>query len=352
MFNRILKKLDSISLTTKIVILMLIAIMDFVFLIFSLYYANTLTNIIDMVLFCIAMFLFTMILSFDIYLSVKNLILNQQKIIERKTRELKQINRQLEQKIKEEVEKNRQKDRIMFQHSRMIAMGEMISNIAHQWRQPLNAISILIQGFAIKNMQGKLSDEYIEKQVAEGLRIANELSSTLDKFKNFFETNHKLNYVNLKDILNETIKFLQNKDINIRINSPDIKILCHKDDFSQVLLNLFNNSIDQFKKIKEPYNKTIMITAKQIEDKVTITFIDNAGGIDAKIIDRIFEPYFTTKHKSQGTGIGLYMSKQIIEKQMNGRIWVENIKIKIDGQIYTCAKFEITLPYINQKINF
>ncbi len=336
-------KLNNISLTTKIVILMLIAIIDFVFLIFSLYYADNLTNIPDIVLVCIAMFLFTMLLSLDIYNSVKNLILNQQKIINKKTEELKQINRQLEQKIKEEVEKNRQKDRIMFQHSRMIAMGEMISNIAHQWRQPLNAISILIQGFAIKNMQGKLSDEYIEKQVAEGLRIANELSSTLDKFKNFFETNHKQSYTSLKNILKETIDFLQNEDINIQINSPDIKILCHKDDFSQVLLNLFSNSIDQFKKVKDPYNKTIIIKAKQIEDKVTITFIDNAGGIDEKIIDRIFEPYFTTKHKSQGTGIGLYMSKQIIEKQMNGRIWVENINLKIDKKTYKCAKFEINL---------
>ena len=291
-----------------------------------------------------SIFILTMFLTINIYKNVKDLILNQQKVIQIKTKKLQNINKELEKRIAKEVNKNREKDKMMFQHARMIAMGEMISNIAHQWRQPLNAISVLIQGFELKKMQGKLTDDFIEQQVTEGLKLAQELSQTLDNFHNFFETGHKKDYFSIREIIEETLKFIENHEINFIIETEDIKIYCHKDNFSQVLLNLLNNSIEKFKQNKKHYNKIISISAKQIDSKVTITFIDNAGGIDEKIIDRIFEPYFTTKHKSQGTGIGLYMSEQIIEKQMRGRIWAENITKVFDNTTYKCAKFEINLP--------
>jgi len=216
-------------------------------------------------------------------------------------------------------------------------------------------MTVLIQSFAIKNMTGKLTDEFIEKQVEEGLRLSKIMSNTIDNFRNFFAPNKSREYFYLKESIEDTIELIQEKDINITIKcEKDIKVYGYQNEFSQVILNLLRNAIDSFNKnSKSIYNKNILIDVKlnKNKDNVNILFIDNGGGIDEAIIDRIFEPYFTTKHKSTGTGIGLYMSKQIIEKQMKGKLEVENITMNFDHDSFICAKFEISLPIVKNIVD-
>jgi len=341
--------LNSISITRKVAILIAILVVEFIF--FILYSVN---NDEDLSRFYISIIISSIISSFWIILnvlkSIKDLIIN----LNNKTAELKELNIHLQNKIREEVEKNREKDKIMYQHSRLAAMGEMVGNIAHQWRQPLNAMTVLIQSFAIKNMTGKLTDDFIERQVEEGLRLSKIMSNTIDNFRNFFAPNKSREYFYLKESIEDTIELAQEKDINITIKcEKDIKIYGYQNEFSQVILNLLSNAVDSFNNSpKSIYNKNILIEAKRDKkDSVNILFIDNGGGIDEAIIDRIFEPYFTTKHKSTGTGIGLYMSKQIIEKQMKGKLKAENITMNFDHESFICAKFEISLPIVDSIID-
>ena len=276
---------------------------------------------------------------------LKYLYYNLNKNLKQKNQELEKLNTELEQRVRDEVEKNRQKDKIMYQHSRLASMGEMVGNIAHQWRQPLNSLSLIIQSFEIKNLKGQLTDEFIQKQVQEGMRISNMMSKTIDDFRDFFNPNKSKEYFDLKTTIYETISFAQEKDIDITLNCKDgINIFGFKNEFSQVILNLLNNSVDQFNKISGKYDKKILIDVKSKDDKQIITFIDNAGGIKEDIIDKIFDPYFTTKHQATGTGIGLFMSKQIIQKQMKGDITASNIMQNFDHNSYKCAKFTIELP--------
>ncbi len=269
-----------------------------------------------------------------------------------KERQLQNLKRELEERIQKEVKKNRDKDQIMFQQARLASMGEMIGNIAHQWRQPLNALTILIQSFATKQMMGTLTKEFVEKQVEEGVKIANNMSKTLEDFRNFYKPNRNKEVFSIKKAVEDAYSlvktFCVKENVKVEIECrKDIRIMGYQNEFTQVIVNLFTNAIDNFKE-KKIKNRKILI---KIERKTTpmpiafIIFIDNGGGINPKIIDRIFEPYFTTKHKSAGTGIGLYMSKQIIEMQMEGKIIVKNTTRKFeDGNSYKCAQFIIAIP--------
>jgi len=334
--------LNSISITRKVALLITVLIIEFI--IFVFYSTNSDEDLREVYLSSIVgTFVSSVVLSFNILKSIKELVLN----LNSKTNELKKLNDDLKNKIREEVEKNREKDQIMYQHSRLAAMGEMVGNIAHQWRQPLNAMTVLIQSFAVKNMTGKLTDEFIDKQVQEGLRLSKIMSNTIDDFRNFFTPNKSRKYFDIKECIEDTIDLAQEKDVAITIKCDEnIKIYGYQNEFSQVILNLLSNSIDSFKNIDTKHNKNILVEVEKdlISNKVQIVFIDNGGGIDEAIIDRVFEPYFTTKHKATGTGIGLYMSKQIIEKQMRGTLKAENIVMNFDHNSYKCAKFEIVLP--------
>jgi len=343
-----IKILDGISITRKMALLLVVVVLEMIVFIFDslseeeefrTFYVTTMP----------IMIVSSLVLSINILKSIKELIVS----LNIKTNELTTLNKELQEKIKAEVEKNREKDKIMYQHSRLAAMGEMVGNIAHQWRQPLNAMTVLIQSFAIKNMSGKLTDEFIEQQVQEGLRLSKMMSSTIDDFRNFFTPNKSREYFDIKECIEDTINIAQEKEVNITIKcDDDVKIYGYQNEFSQVILNLLNNSIDSFNNIKTKYDKNILIEVKKDADSssVNISFIDNGGGIDESIIDRIFEPYFTTKHKSTGTGIGLYMSKQIIEKQMRGSLTVKNITMNFDHNSYKCAKFDISLPLVKNSV--
>ena len=275
-----------------------------------------------------------------------------EEVATQKDRELQNLRRELEERIQKEVKKSRDKDQIMFQQARLAAMGEMIGNIAHQWRQPLNALTILIQSFATKQMMGTLSDEFVESQVEKGLAIANSMSQTLDDFRNFFKPNRKKELFSIKNAVMHAYNFFKpigdKEGIEVNIECvKDIQIMGYQNAFTQVLLNLFNNAKDNFVE-RKIVDRRISI---KIERKTTpmpiafIIFTDTGGGIDERIIDRIFEPYFTTKHQSAGTGIGLYMTKQIIEMQMEGKIIVKNVTKRFDNNnLYRGAQFIIAIP--------
>ena len=274
------------------------------------------------------------------------------RMVDEKTKELKKLNSDLEERIKYEVEQSRQKDEIMFRQSRLAAMGEMVGNIAHQWRQPLNAIVLVIQSFGMKKMVGKLTDEFIDFQVEEGIKLANSMSKTIDDFRNFFKPNKVEESFSVKKSIEEAIDlvkhYYQNIDIEINlICNSDFETIGYPNEFSQVLMNLFSNAKDALKELKNQKDKYIEIVIDIKSDKKNgiVKVIDNGGGISQEVLDRMFEPYFTTKHQSSGTGIGLYMSKEIIEKQMNGSNWAENISCKFNNKIYkNCACINILMP--------
>lgn len=280
------------------------------------------------------------------------------RMVDEKTKELRELNKNLKKKVEYEVEQSRKKDEIMFRQSRLASMGEMVGNIAHQWRQPLNAIVLIIQSFQMKKMLGKLDDGFIDAQVDEGIKLATSMSSTIDDFRNFFKPNKIEEYFSVKDTIKESMSLVKHyyEKQNINLNlvcEKDFVALGYPNEFSQVIMNLFSNSKDILKD-KDNQNKNIEIIVNIDEDKEegVISVIDNGGGISQEVQNRMFEPYFTTKHQSSGTGIGLYMSKEIIEKQMKGSIWAHNVSHKFlnDDKIYKkCACINIVMA-VSKKV--
>ena len=221
-----------------------------------------------------------------------------------------------------------EKHEILKQQAKMAAMGEMIGNIAHQWRQPLNALSALNVGLGFKHKTGNLTDVEMEKFKEKSNDIIQNMSATIDDFTNFFQPNKVKEVFKVNNVIEGAIRFISDSYTEHKIKilhctNSDIEINSYKNELIQVLLNIFNNSKDAVieRKIENPL---LIITTVQSENEVTISIQDNAGGVSIDVLDRIFEPYFTTKFKSQGTGIGLYMSKMIIEKSMRGSLYSEN----------------------------
>jgi len=230
-----------------------------------------------------------------------------------------------------------QKDKMLFQQSKMASMGEMIGNIAHQWRQPLNALSITNSHLVKKYKDNSLNDEFVEKFSTKSKNLIQKMSSTIDDFRNFFSPNKEKENFLLSDAIDSAIGFVddsfKSNDIKLNIsNTSKVMINGYKNELVQVLLVVLNNSKDAMKSTNK-IEGMVDITAKEIDvNYVSIFMQDNGGGIKKEIIDKVFEPYFTTKFESDGTGIGLYMAKMIIEDSMNGSIKIEN---KEDGVLTT-----------------
>lgn len=253
--------------------------------------------------------------------------------IEKSTQDLTYLNKHLEQEVKAAVEQMRKQEQILMQQSKNAAMGEMIGNIAHQWRQPLNALGIIIQDIEEAHAFGELDAAYIKKTISNAMTQIQFMSRTIDDFRNFFKPDKQKTSFDVNSVLEETLFLLsgQFNSAGIRINKElhpgTITIESYASEFSQVFLNLFNNAKDAImEKTAEgllPAHKGELTVASGDEgDHVTIRISDNGIGIPQSIIDRIFEPYFTTKEQGKGTGIGLYMSKTIIEDNMNGTLHV------------------------------
>ncbi len=241
-----------------------------------------------------------------------------------------------------------EKQIILHQQSKMAAMGEMIGNIAHQWRQPLSTITTASTGIILQKEMGILNDEFFLEALAKINLSAQHLSKTIDDFRNFFSPNKQENMVFAENIINITIDLVSaqfsTKDIKIIKNIENIEFLTYENELIQALINILNNARDELIKLSDTQEKLIFIDIfKNKEDKLEIAIKDNAGGIKEEFLDKIFEPYFSTKHKSQGTGIGLYMTEEIIIKHLNGEIFVENKEFIYEGKNYKGALFRIIL---------
>ncbi|MFY9076005.1 ABC transporter substrate-binding protein [Malaciobacter mytili] len=268
--------------------------------------------------------------------------------VDEKTKELKKLNESLEKRVEEEVERNREKDRLLSQQIKMAAMGEMLENIAHQWRQPLSIISTTASGIAMQ----KNADILDETKLIESMDTINEtaqyLSKTIEDFRNFYEPNKSIVFFNIKNVYFKIKNIINSKYESININIiekiENVDLVGLDSELIQVIINLLNNSKDALELNNKEDNRYIFVDIYKSKKDLIIEIKDNAGGISEDIKDRIFEPYFTTKHKAQGTGIGLYMSQEIITKHMNGEISVENISYTFENKELYGALFKIKIP--------
>ncbi len=246
----------------------------------------------------------------------------------------------------------KEKDRIMNQQSKMAAMGEMIENIAHQWKQPLSVISTVATGVDFKM---EINESLSKEEMSGWTKIINNevqhLSQTIDDFRDFFKTDKIKKEFSLLKTFDKTLKLLipQFKTTNIAIvkNIQDIAITEMENELIQVFINILNNARDELFKITKD-KKIILIDVVTNKDFVEISIKDNAGGIPEEIIKDVFNSHFTTKEDSGGTGIGLYMSKVIIEEHMKGTIKVVNSNFIHENLTHTGAQFKIKLP-LSQK---
>ena len=243
--------------------------------------------------------------------------------------ELLHLNETLEQRVAQEVEKNLRQEHLLIQQSRLAAMGEMIGNIAHQWRQPLNALGILLFNIKDEYHFNTLDAAYLDQAVADGSRMVQKMSTTISDFANFFRPDKEIKIFSALEQIKEAIALVessfQSSHISIHIDAPlDLKLLGFPNEYSQVLLNLLTNAKEAILAHNQPHADRVDIILAAQDGHGCVSVCDNGGGIPEEILGRIFDPYFSTKGK--GSGIGLYMSKMIIERNMNGSITARNIE--------------------------
>lgn len=256
--------------------------------------------------------------------------------VKQKTEELELLNKTLETRVHEEIIKSREQEQLLIQKSKFIALGEMISNIAHQWRQPLSQLSALLMTLKLRHRMDKLDKPSMEVKCAEAEKIVEYMSHTIDDFRNFFMPNKDKKEFSLKESVEEVLriigKSITNQNITINVDIPkDKKIFGYKSEYEQVVLNLLSNAKDAIIASHQEEG-TIAIRLKVTGKMTRLSIQDNGGGITIRPIERIFEPYFTTKEQNEGTGIGLYMAKLIIEKSMKGKLEAQNKK---NGAVFT-----------------
>lgn len=287
----------------------------------------------------VILFIVSMLIVYALYTRKTNLELEEMENIQviqdelkeeikLKTLELKNLNDNLEQKIKKEVKKNLEQEKILLKNSKYAAMGEMIDAVAHQWKQPLNVINIEL-GTVLKAIEYQVAqEEDIVSSIQVSTKQIEHLNTTINQFRQFFNPRQVKKSVNLENVVNNSLSLLnpviKQNGINITVNCED-EINCElvESEFIHVFINLVNNSIDAFldNKIKDKY---IDIGISRINEKAIIKFQDNAGGIPTDIINKIFKANFTTKDEGKGSGVGLYLTSMIIQK-LDGEIEAKNI---------------------------
>jgi len=261
-------------------------------------------------------------------------------ITERKQLEaaLQQLNSHLESRVKEELASNREKDQLLIQQSRLAAMGEMVHNIAHQWRQPLNALGLIIANLRDDFEFGELDKAGLDDAVERALKLLQRMSSTIDDFRNFFRPDREPADFDLGAAVEDALFIMDAslKNNNITLDKsvePGLRAWGFHGQFSQAVLNILANAKEALQE-QQVRPASIRVLVARREQQVEVVLEDNAGGIPAHVLPHIFEPYFTTKE--QGSGIGLYMTKMILERSMHGKIRAENTD--------SGARFTLTLP--------
>jgi two-component system, NtrC family, sensor kinase len=254
----------------------------------------------------------------------------------------------LENKFKEYKIELRKQQAILHQQSKMAAMGEMIGNIAHQWRQPLSTITTASTGMVLQKEMGVLTDEFFFEASNKINTSAQYLSKTIDDFRNFFSPNKIKSKIQIEELFTTTLDLISAqfnaKDIKIIKSIDNIELYTYENELVQALINILNNARDELIKLPSESEKLIFIDVHTSNKNTLLILIkDNAGGIANNNFDKIFEPYFTTKHQSQGTGIGLYMTEEIITKHLDGKITVKNKEFIYNDKSYTGAQFKIEL---------
>ncbi|MFZ2949040.1 MAG: PAS domain-containing sensor histidine kinase, partial [Desulfuromonadaceae bacterium] len=263
-------------------------------------------------------------------------------ITERKRAEvaLKLAYEEMEKRVEERTVELRDKDQMLLLQSRQAAMGEMIGNIAHQWRQPLNTLGLMIQRQLLIYDLGEFTREMLEKDVSSSMEVIQHMSRTIDDFRNYFRPDKEKIIFNVHDVIVNTLSLLegtlQNTQINITIVAKDDPVIYgYQNEYSQVLLNILMNAKDALLE-RNVVDPRVTITICSENGCAVVTVSDSAGGIPEDITDKIFDPYFTTKGPQQGTGVGLFMSKTIIEKNMGGRLSVRNSTDGAEFRIEVC----------------
>jgi len=234
-----------------------------------------------------------------------------------------------------------ERDLLLIHQSRLAAMGEILSNISHQWRQPLNVMGLIVQELPMMYGTVAFTEQYLNGQVDKAKELIFRMSQTIDEFKNFFKPGKEKLEFKAGEMIVRTLALvedaLSDQQIKIEVDKVgDPVIYGYFNECSQVILNMLLNSRDAFLEQEKEEARTIRVTAFGQAERTVITVADNAGGIPEEVIGKVFEPYFTTKGPDKGTGIGLFMAKNIIETHMNGRLTVRNI----DGGV----EFRIVVP--------
>ncbi|PHO11457.1 hypothetical protein CPG38_12885, partial [Malaciobacter marinus] len=257
--------------------------------------------------------------------------------LEKSQEELSLLNKNLEKKVEQEValkikkeNEAKEKERILVHQSKLASMGEMIGSIAHQWRQPLTQLSSVLVLVELKYERGKLTLKELRESIHQSQEQIEFMSKTIDDFRNFFKPNKQKDFFSPYKSVQSALSLISSgfENYNIKVNlkfEDEVLINGYESEFSQVILNILSNSKDAFIE-KQIANPIITVTISKEDKNSKIVLCDNAGGINLIPIEKVFEPYVTTKHASSGTGIGLYMSKNIIEKSMNGSLSVSNNK--------------------------
>lgn len=283
---------------------------------------------------------------------LEKLNLSLEEKVKEKTSELVDLNEQLEIKVQKRSDEIKEKNRVLEEQSKMVALGEMIGNIAHQWRQPLSAISVAASGMKIKKELNLLEDEDVINLSDNIVKNTQYLSRVIDDFRNYIKGEKELVKFNINESLVQALSIFDSSVHNhnltiIKRFDENIIVYNYINELVQALVNILNNSKDALKeKQQNEDNRIIIITTFIKNNKACISIKDSAGGIENKIINKVFEPYFTTKDKTQGTGLGLYMTYQIITNSMNGKIHVENCEFTYNENLYHGANFIIELDKI------
>jgi len=242
--------------------------------------------------------------------------------------ELNVINCSLEERIADAINELRRKDTLLLQQSKLAAMGELLNNIAHQWRQPLNNIAVSIQTMQYLNKAGELSQEEMDRDIKAVMDILFYMSGTIDDFRSFFIKDREKREFVLQEIVEKTLNLLRStlddKGIMVKVEAEaDVRATGYPNEYAQSLMNILNNAHDALLE-RQVQGPSITLVIRQEGSRSVLTVSDNAGGIPQQILPQIFEPYFTTKGPSQGTGIGLYMAKTMIERNMGGTLTARN----------------------------
>ncbi|MGB5792722.1 sensor histidine kinase [Poseidonibacter sp.] len=266
-----------------------------------------------------------------------------------KTKQLEAVNDDLYKALQNEIqlkEKNQLQQLELIEQSKMAALGEMIGNIAHQWRQPLSVIATCASGMQLNMDLGLSKEEDLRSSIKAIMKTTNDLSNTIDTFRDFTYKD-KLNEFNLSDLINRCIQtqayILEENNVEVITDlQDDIEIINLPNSLLQALINLMQNSKDALNKIDG--KKYIFISTTLNEEFVQLTIKDNAGGIKTEYLNKVFEPYFTTKHQSHGVGLGLNITYKIIHDSMRGKIKIRNNRFKYEDINYEGAEVIITLP--------